>query len=81
ECDAIRFANVSEYMSQSERRKALYNIWKSLKLGGYLLGASLRYSKKEFSGIGGNWRDYQFILIKTKKGFEKIIMGKGRQKK
>ena len=39
QCDAIRFANVSYYMTQSDRRRALVNIWKSLKNGGYLLGA------------------------------------------
>ena len=29
-CDAIRFANVSNWMSQSDRRRAIVNIWKRI---------------------------------------------------
>ena len=37
--DAIRLANVTQHMSQSDRRRAVVNIWHSLRDGGYLLGA------------------------------------------
>jgi SAM-dependent methyltransferase len=40
ECDAIAFRNVSYHMTQHDRRLALVNIWKSLREGGYLLGAT-----------------------------------------
>lgn len=62
ECDAIRFANVSGYMTQSDRRKSIVNIWKSLKKGGFLLGAT----------ILPNLKEHEFILRKTEKGFELI---------
>lgn len=61
-CDAIRFANVSYYMTQSDRRKALVNIWRSLKNGGYLLGAEVKLSRGS----------YQFVLRKKGRGFEII---------
>jgi len=57
-CDAIRFANVSFYMTQSDRRKSLVNIWKSLNEGGYLLGATYEHSP--------------FVLKKTSRSFELI---------
>jgi SAM-dependent methyltransferase len=57
-CDAIRFANTSYYMSQSDRRRALVNIWKSLREGGYLLGGVIGHT--------------EFALKKTGKGFELI---------
>ena len=60
-CDAIRFANVSQHMSQSDRRRAIFNIWKSLKIGGFLLGAT-DYMRVE----------HEFILRKTASGFEEI---------
>lgn len=58
-CDAIRFANVAIWMTESERRRAILNIWKSLREGGYLLGATV--APKSI-----------FILKKTRKGFELV---------
>lgn len=45
--DAIRFANVAGYLTQSERRRALLNIFKSLKNGGFLLGTHEIYKKSD----------------------------------
>ncbi len=56
-CDAIRLATVTNYMSDSERRRALVNAWKSLRPNGYLLGAQIRQ---------------QFVLQKTPRGFRMI---------
>jgi SAM-dependent methyltransferase len=60
QCDAIRMANVSQWMSQSERRRALVNIWNCLKPGGFLLGAST---------------EREFVLRKTARGWEEILLG------
>jgi len=60
--DAIRFANVSMHMSQSDRRRAIVNIWHSLRDGGYLLGA---YTS-----------EYQFVLKKVtspKRGWIEVL--------
>lgn len=65
-CDAIRFANVSNWLNESQRRRAIINIWKSLRVGGYLLG-SIEYFNRE-KAIEG-----QFVLRKTPHGFEEII--------
>jgi len=64
-CDAIRFANVSYYMTQSDRRRALVNIWKSLKRGGYLLGAHV-------TKIMSSEESTQFVLRKVGHGFEMV---------
>ena len=55
QCDAIRLANVTNWISKAERDNALQNVWKSLRLGGYLLGA---YAGREF------------VFRKTSEGFE-----------
>ncbi|MFA5931248.1 MAG: class I SAM-dependent methyltransferase [archaeon] len=39
QCDAIRFANVAQYMAEEDFVKALDNIWHSLKPHGFLLSA------------------------------------------
>ncbi len=56
-CDALRLATVTNYMTESERRRTLVNAWKSLRPGGYLLGAQIRQ---------------QFVLQKTKRGFRMV---------
>lgn len=68
QCDAIGFRNVAQWMSQSDRRRALVNIWDSLKSGGFLLGgtAGRKYKKGK--------RNEGFILRKTARGWEEIIL-------
>lgn len=55
QCDAIRFANVSQYMKRGDVIRALNNIWQSLKPGGYLLGAVAL----------GSFTDREFVLQKV----------------
>lgn len=62
QCDALRLANFSQHLSKSERRRALVNCWKSLKDGGYLLGALVQ------AGV----YSFEFILRKKGRGFEFI---------
>ncbi|MEK6958239.1 MAG: hypothetical protein AABW99_04665 [archaeon] len=69
QCDAIRFANVSYYMSESDRRRAVYNIWKSLRAGGFLLGSTQYFE-------GGKPVEHQFILKKTERGFVEVAFSK-----
>lgn len=67
-CDAIRFANVSEYMSPNQRRKAIVNIWRSIKQGGYLLCArSLGIER-------GQAIEREFYFKKKGRGFVKITL-------
>ncbi|HLD58374.1 MAG TPA: class I SAM-dependent methyltransferase [archaeon] len=64
QCDAIRFTNVSHYMTREDLAAALDNIWASLKMHGFLLGANeLRTSQKDFLAN----KQHEFVLIKVKK--------------
>jgi SAM-dependent methyltransferase len=60
QCDAIRLANVSQYMHEEEFVKALDNIWQSLKPHGFLLSAGS-------FGIDLNNPGNERVLIKVKK--------------
>ncbi|GEM_PF-4661020 len=76
--DAIRFANVTHYLSQSERRMAIANIWKSLNENGYLLGSTIYAAKIELENSQQRTytdKEHEFILRKTENGFEEIIIG------
>jgi len=57
EVDAIRFSNVAYHLSESDRRRAVRNIHKSLREGGLLMNERCLYRKKgesfELIGIGG----------------------------
>jgi len=68
QCDVIGFRNVAEWMSQSDRRRALANIWNSLKVGGFLFGgtAGRRYKNGK--------RNEGFILRKTARGWEEVAL-------
>ncbi|VVB75762.1 Uncharacterised protein [uncultured archaeon] len=57
-CDAIRLTNVTMYMSESDVRRSIVNIWKSLNEGGFLLGSNI---------------NKLFILRKTSTGFEEVL--------
>ncbi len=63
ECDAIRFANVSFLMTQSDRRRAIVNIWHSLRENGYLLGEIPKF---------GKGKNVEFVLRKKGRGFELV---------
>jgi SAM-dependent methyltransferase len=63
QCDAARFANSAQWKTQADRRRALLNIWRSTKEGGFLLGATA-------DGRG----DHQFVLRKTARGWEEILL-------
>jgi hypothetical protein len=59
-CDAIRLANVSQYMTKEELENALNNIWKSLNPHGFLLSAGLFGTNKQN-------RHNEQVLIKVRK--------------
>lgn len=77
QCNAIRWANVSYHMSQSDRRRALVNIWKSLPEGGLLLGSVEHRPIGSIDAI-----EHQFVLRKVirreggkeKSGWEEVIL-------
>jgi len=63
QCDAIRFANVSEYLTETDLVKALDNIWHSLKPRGFLLSAGPQDILQEHGVSLHN----ETILVKVKK--------------
>jgi len=73
QCDAIGFRNVAQWMDHSDRRRALFNVWKSLKVGGFLLGA---LEGRDFHvGVPkGSAEGNEFALRKTARGWEEIIL-------
>ncbi len=63
ECDAIRFANVSEYMTREDVEKSLDNIWHSLKPHGFLLSAG----PQDIAQNSGGSLHNEAVLIKVRK--------------
>jgi SAM-dependent methyltransferase len=76
QCDAIRLANVSHYLTRQELTRTLDNIWRSLRPGGFLLGAN------DYTASGADLfahKAHEFVLVKVRKtkanphGFRELV--------
>ncbi len=67
-CDAIRLANVSMHLQPKDRRQALRNCWKSLREGGYLMGAIARPSRE------GVFHETNFVFVLRKHGPDFVLV-------